>query len=73
MADVLNRLMSSPLSNLEVLDAFADLDNDSRAFVAGTFGAQLRHLGEGPVVHHKMDIGHAEASGVELDEDIFRA
>ena len=73
VADILNWLKSRSLSNLENLDPVPDLDDDTCSFVASTFSAQVGHLREGPVVHHEVDVGHAEAGGIELDEDIFRA
>lgn len=73
MADILKWLVSRSLADLKVLDLLTNLDNNAGTFVAGAFCAQLGHLGQGPVVHHEMDIRHAEAGGIELDEDIFRA
>jgi hypothetical protein len=38
--------------------------------MASTLSAKGRHFGEVPVVEHVVDVGHAEASCVELDEDV---
>ena len=73
MANILNWLKSRSLSNLENLDPVPNLDDDTCSFVASTFSAQVGHLREGPVVHHEVDVRHAEAGGIELDEDIFGA
>jgi len=72
MADVLKWLVPCSLANLEVLDLLTNLDNNTGTLVACAFRAQLRHLGQSPVVHHEMDIGHAETGGIELDQNIFR-
>ena len=71
MANILKGLVSSSLANLEVPNSVADLDDDTRTFVACAFGAELGHLWQRPVVHHEVDIGHAETGDVELDENIF--
>ena len=42
MADILDRLESCSLANLEVFDSFSDFDDHARAFVASTLGAELR-------------------------------
>lgn len=62
--------MSSSLADLEVLDSFADLDDDTGTFVTSTLGTKLGHLRQCPVVHHEVNIGQTETGSVELDENI---
>lgn len=59
VAHVLDGFKPGPLSNFHVLDLGAYFDNDSCALVSGTLSAYLGHLGECPVVQHKVDVGHA--------------
>lgn len=73
VADILNWLVSCPLADLKVLHSITDFDDDASAFMACASRAELGHFGESPVVHHKVDVRHAEASGIKLDEDIFGA
>jgi hypothetical protein len=42
MAHILNRFEPCSLANLEVLDSFSYLDDDTCAFVTSTLGAKLR-------------------------------
>lgn len=42
MADILDRLESCSLPDLEVFDSFSDFDDDACAFVTSAFGAELR-------------------------------
>lgn len=72
-ARVPHGLDARPLADLEVLDPLADLDDNACAFVACTDGVEGRHGRHIPVVHHEVDIGHAETRGIELDQDIFGA
>lgn len=72
VADILNRLESSSLTDLEVLDITADLDDHAGTFVACALGTHLGHLGQSPVVQHEVHIGHAETGCVELDETVAR-
>lgn len=73
MANIKNRFDARTLSDLVTLDSFANLDNDTCTFVTGTLDSQVGHLGHAPIVEHEMDIAQAEASGVELDQNIFGA
>jgi len=73
MANILDRLVASPHSDLKVLYPIADFDDHAGAFVACARCAELGHLGKGPVIHHEVNVGHAEAGGVELDKDILGA
>jgi hypothetical protein len=73
MADILNGFEPSSLSDFQVFDLVADLDDDACAFVAGTFDAEMGHRGHGPVVEHEVDVTETEASGVQFDEDILGA
>ena len=40
--------------------------------MARTFRSKSAHLGQSPVIQHEMDVGVADASSVELDEDFIR-
>ncbi len=73
MADILNGFKPSPLSDFQVLDLVADLDDDACALVAGTFGAEVGHRGHGPVVEHVVDVTETEAGRVQFDEDVLGA
>jgi len=42
VADILDRLESCSLANLEVLYSFSDFDDDACAFVTCALGAELR-------------------------------
>jgi hypothetical protein len=72
VAYVLNGLETRTLADLVCLDVLTHLDTHTCSFVPGALGSQLGHLGESPVVEHKVDIAEAEAGGIELDEDIVR-
>ena len=71
MANILDRLVSSPLTDLVGLHVFAYLDYDSGSFVAGTFDSKLGHAREIPIIHHEMDVAEAETSRIELDQDVI--
>lgn len=73
MADINNRLKTSSLANLQVLHSFSNLNNHTSTFVACTPGSKLRHRWQCPVIHHEVDITHAKAGSIKLDENIFRA
>jgi hypothetical protein len=73
MADILNGFEPSSLSDFQILDLVADLDDDACAFVAGTFDAEVGHRGHGPVVEHVVDVTETEASRVQFDEDVLGA
>lgn len=73
MAYIRNRFEPSPLANLQRLNGRSDLHNHTGPFVARTTGAEGRHGRHGPVVHHEVDVGHAEPGDIELDEDFCRA
>lgn len=72
MADILNGFEACALANLECLDRFSDLDNDTGAFMTCTFGAHFGHLGYIPVVQHEVDVAQADAGSIELDQHILR-
>lgn len=56
VADVCEGFEACALADLEVLDARANLDNDACTLMASTLGAEDRHLGQCPIVHHEMDV-----------------
>ena len=70
VANILNWLISCSLTDLVVLDLVTNLDDHASTLVACTFGAEFGHLWEVPIVQHEMDVGEAEAGGIELDEDL---
>lgn len=73
VAHIPQRLDSTAVADLPVLDVLANLYNDTGAFVASTFAVELGHGWDRPVVHHEMNVAHTEARGVKPEEDIIRA
>lgn len=88
VAHVLDGLVASSLTRLKLCDLVAHLDDNAGTLasiravacvilflsylVTSTLCTELGHLGQLPVVHHEVDIGEAQAGGVQLDEDLIR-
>lgn len=73
VANILDRLESCSLPNLEVLDSLSNFDDDTCTFMAGALGAKLGHWWHAPVFHHEVDIAHTKTGDIELDQDLLRA
>ena len=69
MTHVRKRLDARPIADLPPGDLAANLDNDPRALVTRTLDPKVRHGWQGPVIHHEVDVGHAQAGAVESDEE----
>jgi hypothetical protein len=72
-ADVRSRctcLETGPHTRLQCLDLVSNLDNDASALVSCALCSQSRHLWQGPIVQHEVDIAMANAGRVQLDQDI---
>lgn len=70
LACVLYRFEARPHPDLKLLDVAANLDDDSRAFMARALQAQLGHFWNVIVIQHEVDIAIAKPSLVDLNEDI---
>lgn len=73
VTNILDRLESCSLPNLEVLDSLSNFDDDTCTLVAGALGAELGHWWHAPVLHHEVDIAHTETGDIELDQDLLWA
>ena len=70
MADIPERLDPTSVTNLPVCNVLADFYNLTSTFVTSAFAAECGHWWDGPVVHHEVDVGHAETGGIELEQDL---
>lgn len=73
VTNILDRLESCSLPNLEVLDTLSNFDDDTCTLVAGALGTELGHWWHAPVLHHEVDIAHTETGDIELDQDLLWA
>ncbi len=73
VANVNNGFETSSLANFQMLDSLPNLNDDTSAFVTCTPSPELGHWWECPVIHHKVDIAHAESGRIKLDQNIFRS
>jgi len=73
VTNVNNGLETSSLANFQMLDSLSNLNDDTSAFVTCTSSPELRHWWECPVIHHKVDVAHAESGRIKLDQNIFRS
>ena len=69
MTNIFQRLDAHAIPELEVFDRGTELNNNAGTLVSRAFGVEEGHGREGPVVGHEVHVGHAEARGVEADED----
>ena len=69
-AGISDWLEASALSDLQVRDLVADLDDDTSTLVARTPGTLLRHRAQAPVVRHEVQVTVADTSGIYLDQDL---
>jgi hypothetical protein len=72
VANVNNGFETSSLANFQMLDSLSNLNDDTSAFVTCTSSPELGHWWECPIIHHEVDIAHAESGRIELDQNIFR-
>lgn len=73
VADVPDGLDAAAVADRPALHVGADFDNDAGAFVTGRSVTAGRHWWDGPVVHHEVDVAHAEAGAVEFEEEFVGA
>lgn len=73
VANVNNGFETSSLANFQMLDSLSNLNDDTSAFVTCTPSPELGHWWQCPVIHHKVDIAHAESGRIKLDQNIFRS
>lgn len=73
MTNIHNRLETCSLADLQMFDSFSNLDDHACTFVACTLSPELGHWWECPIMHHEVDIAHAESGRIKLDQNIFRS
>jgi hypothetical protein len=73
VTNVNNGFETSSLANFQMLDSLSNLNDDTSAFVTCTSSPECGHWWECPVIHHEVDIAHAESGRIELDQNIFRS
>lgn len=64
-ASISDGLDACPITQLEVLNIGAGLDNDSGAFMARRSYAECGHRWHTEIAFHHVDIGRAEAGEIE--------
>jgi hypothetical protein len=69
VTNIRQRLNTSTISDIPALDVFADFHDYTSTLVTRTSYAKVGHGREGPVVHHEVDVWHAEAGAVEADQE----
>lgn len=70
MTDIPHGLHTSAITDFPVLDLGTHRHHDTSTLMARGEDTEVLHLlGEGQVVEHVVDVGHAEAGDVEAEEE----